>query len=178
MIKRTTFLLLAALCITPGFAAEGEKRLQAKDSGSPDAISTSPKPSEAINLKISYKMKLDASESVGSFVTQSGAQSNNVVREGAYNAHQPDGSGERRTDDNKRGIIVNCLPILMKGKIAHMELQTEMIEPLEPSTDSKAASIKTFQYQGMFLAALGRTIVLVDAPDRHLEMTVEELPAK
>jgi|GEM_PF-2591766 len=162
MIKKTAFLLLAAVCAAPGFArAEAHPGAKAA------------KAAEGINVKISYKMKLDGQESSGSFVTQSGTQTNNVLKEEA--PCEADASTGKKAH-NGRGAIVNALPILTAGGKASVELQAEMTEPLDAG--GKAGQVKTFQYQGTFSAELGRTIVLVDAPDRHFELEIEELPAK
>jgi hypothetical protein len=170
MTKRTLFLLSAALCAAPVLGAEAEKA--APLAASP--VSSASAPSEKANLKISYRMKLDSLESAGSFVTQSGTQSNNVEREDV--PYELDSAAERKIAFNKHGAIINALPKLSaKGARATVEMQAELTEPLEPATTAKATALKTFQYQGTFTVELGRRIVLVEGPDRRLELVVEEL---
>jgi hypothetical protein len=174
MIKKTALLVLAALCVAPAFA--GEEENPQSTSVPSHSAGASARSGGGINLKISYKMKLDAVESVGSFVTESGTQCNNVLKEDA--PYVSDETGEKKPGSNRHGAIVNAVATAAAGKKAGVKLQAEMTELLEPAAGTKAAPVKTFQYQGTFTVELGRSIVLVDGPDRRLEMTVEELSFK
>ena len=215
MTGRKIFVMLAAVWLAPGFAAAGEKPPRRAQAGVPDVVASSANASEEVNLKISYRMRLDALESSGSVIVQSGAQTNSVVKEDV--SYPSDAAGGVRADDArrgaggvlaqpgtqpnnavkadvpapsdaaagksveyaKRGAVLNCLPTLVaKGKKANVQLQAEMNVPLAALANEKTPRVKLFQYQSTFLVELGRTLVLADGPDRHLEVMVEALPAQ
>lgn len=145
--------LMAAALAMPGLGQAAVKKAAPKSA------------TDAVDLKISFKIRLDAVESDGSFVTASGTQ-NNFVLGGTTPVSADDG---KSIVQKKYGTIVNCLPQLVGKSKANVQTQIELSRPLDHG------SVKTMQYQGEFNVPLGQWVVLVEGSDRHVEMKIEEL---
>jgi len=133
-----------------------------------------PQPKDAANYKISFMIKVQGLESAGNFVVHEGAQVN-YVRGGEtpYEVANKQGTG---IEFKKHGTIVNCLPVAVPDSDrVILQCQFELSGAIAPATSLKVRPIETFQLQTEFSAQRGKTVVLVDEADRHLEVKVEEL---
>lgn len=112
------------------------------------------------NYKISFKMKAEDLEGAGSFLVEGGHQ-------GSYNVG---------AESPKRVLTANCVPSALANEPnVRLECQFELSGALPAEDGKKPKEPVTLQYQGTFVARLGRTLVLVDAPLRHLEIVVEDM---
>ena len=143
-----------------------------KKSFSPKASST---PFSDINLKISFKLKFKRLESSGNFTVQSGTQANYVI--GGDDPVEISNAQGKGVEFKKHGTIVNILPIVQPDSDrVDAQWQSEISGPLAPETSLKVNPIATFQIQTEFTVTLGKTIVLVDEPDRRVEVKIEPAP--
>jgi len=135
---------------------------------------SSPKETTA-NLLISFKLKSSLREASGRFVVGSGNQSNYIA--GGEVANTVKNSQGKGVEFKKHGVIVNCLPVLSAdSRRVRAECQFEVSGPGRKNADLDAWDIDTFQYQAGFTAELGKTLVLVDEPDRRVELTITLAP--
>jgi hypothetical protein len=127
------------------------------------------------NLSVSFKLRNSQREASGRFVVGNGSQANYV--NGGELAKAVQLSQGKGLEYKKHGVIVNCLPILSAdGRRANMECQFEISGPGNKNPDLDAWDLVTFQYQSSFTAELGKPLVLVDEPDRRVEITVSLAP--
>jgi hypothetical protein len=142
----------------------------------PAAAAPLPAPKEAsANLVFSFKLKNGLREAAGRFLVGNGNQSNYVAGgEVAKTIQAAQGKG---VEYKKVGVIVNCLPTLHPdGRHARVECQFEISGPGRKNPDLDAWDIDTFQYQAGFMAELGKPLVLVDEPERRVELTIALAP--
>ena len=128
-----------------------------------------------MNLKFSFKLKFKQMENVGNFVVQSGTQANYVLGgEIPVEVEHAQGKG---IEFKRHGTIVNVLPVVRPDSDkVDIQLQCELSGPLPPETSLRVNPIATFQYQTAFVATLGKTLVLIDEPDRRVEVTIDTVP--
>jgi hypothetical protein len=140
------------------------------------AVPAGAAPKEAsANIAVVFKIKNTLREAAGRFVVGNGSQANYV--NGGELAKAVQTSQGKGLEYKKHGVIVNCLPILSAdGRRANMECQFEISGPGNKNPDLDAWDLVTFQYQSSFTAELGKTLVLVDEPDRRVEITVSLAP--
>ncbi len=163
---RTIPLSASLLCLSVTAFAASLPRLPAK------ALSVKTNAEESVNFRISFKIKDGELENAGSFVVMSESQANYII--GGEKVVEVDMPSGKAVEFKKHGTIVNCLPVAKPDSaLVRAECQFELSGPLGPVGTLKARPISTFQLQTSFEAALGRTLVLVDEPTRHLEVKVE-----
>ena len=135
---------------------------------------SAPKEASA-NIVITFKLKSALREASGRFVVGNEQQANYVTGgELAKTVQNKQGKG---LEYKKHGVIINCLPILEADrKRVRAECQFEISGPGRKSPDFDAWDLDTFQYQAGFTAELGKPLVLVDEPDRHVEVTLSLTP--
>ncbi|MCX5787523.1 MAG: hypothetical protein NTX64_03280 [Elusimicrobia bacterium] len=178
-----TIAALTAVLSVPSFAQppnppdkKAESNLPAR---APKNRTFSPKaPSTALsdmNLKVSFKLKFKRLESSGNFTVQSGTQANYVIGgDDPVEVITKQGTG---IEFKKYGTIVNILPaVVFDSDKVDAQLQAELSGPQAPETSLKVNPISTFQIQTEFTITLGKTIVLVDEPDRRVEIKIEPAP--
>lgn len=140
-----------------------------------DAATLRPPKDVSANIVVAFKLKNALREASGRFVIGSGSQANYVVGGELTKAVQT--SQGKGLEYKKHGVIVNCLPILSPdGKRVSAELQVEISGPGRKNPDLDAWDLDTFQYQTSFTAEPGKPLVLVDEPDRRVEITVSLAP--
>lgn len=156
--------LLAVLLLSAPAAAAGTR---------PAALR--PQKDALTNVQVSFKLRNAGREVSSRFVIGSGSQANYVV--GGELAKAVQTSQGKGLEYKKHGVIVNCLPVLSPdGKRVSAELQVEVSGPGRKNQDLDAWDLDTFQYQTSFTAELGKLLVLVDEPDRRVEITVSLAP--
>jgi hypothetical protein len=130
---------------------------------------------DSANLVVAFKMKNAQREASGRFVAGNSTQANYVVGgEATKTIQSVQGKG---VEYKKHGVIVNCLPVLTgDGRRVRAEIQLEISGPGRKNPDLDAWDVDTFQYQASFTAELGKTVVLVDEPDRRIEVTLSLAP--
>ncbi len=159
----TTFVCLAVLSAS-GAGAAGAPR---------PAAPKAPPSSRPTNFRISFVLRLQDMQSAGNFVVQDGAQAN-YTRGGdaPFEVKTEKGTG---LEFKKYGTIVNCLPVSAPGgKSVAADCQFELSGPGRPETTFQVKPPMTFQLQTSFVAEIGKTTVLVDEPDRRLEVRIDE----
>lgn len=135
---------------------------------------SAPKEASA-NIFIDFKIKSTLREAAGRFLVGNEQQANYVS--GGELAKAVQVSKGKGLEYKKHGVIVNCLPVLEKdGKRVRTECQFEISGPGRKNADLDAWDLDTFQYQAGFTAELGKPIVLVDGPDRRVEVTLSLAP--
>ncbi|MBI5240239.1 MAG: hypothetical protein HY926_07180 [Elusimicrobia bacterium] len=135
---------------------------------------SAPKEASA-NIAVAFKLKNALREASGRFVVGSGNQANYVV--GGELTQTIKNSQGKGIEYKKHGVIINCLPALAgDGKRVRAECQFEISGPGRKNADLDAWDVDTFQYQTSFTAELGKAIVLVDEPDRRVEVTLSLAP--
>jgi len=135
-----------------------------------------PAPKEpSTNVVVDFKLKNALREASGRFLMGDGNQANYVAGgEVTKTIKHSQGNG---VEFKKYGVIVNCLPTLNPDRQrVSMECQFEISGPGRKNPDLDAWDLDTFQYQARFVAELGKPIVLVDEPDRRVEVTVSRAP--
>jgi hypothetical protein len=126
------------------------------------------------NLRISFKIRYKELENSGNFIVQSGTQANYVI--GGEEPREIQNAQGKGIEFKKHGIIVNVLPVLYpETDVVDTQLQCEISGPLSPVTSLQVPPIATFQLQIEFRSALGKPIVLVDEPDRRIEVKIDEV---
>ena len=129
------------------------------------------------NLKVSFKIKSRALESSGNFIIGAGKQVNYVV--GGDEPSEIATNRGKGVEFKKHGTIVNLIATVRptSGDV-DLQVQIERSGPLVG--DRKLLNVRpieTFQLQTMCTAKLGKPIVLVDEPDRRIELLVEDAPS-
>ncbi|HOX23968.1 MAG TPA: hypothetical protein PLL10_10915, partial [Elusimicrobiales bacterium] len=111
-------------------------------------------------------------ESFGNLVGLSGSQ---LTYYKAYKTLSPDKAG-KCAESAKYGTQVQCLPVELTEKpgLVRMSCHFYMSAPKQ-AADKSATTAAVFDLTNDIVAALGRTMVLVDEPDKHLELAVEKL---
>lgn len=168
--------LAALLASAPGFAAEAPPRPAGIGISAPKKTQAGAPPSEsALNFRISFRIKLDELESAGNFVVQDGSQGNYVTG-GDAPIEVQNSRGDKGLEFKKHATIVNCLPASFpEGGRVLAQCQFELSGPGRPATSFQARPPSTFQLQTSFVAALGRSLLLVDEPNRRVEIKIEPL---
>lgn len=129
----------------------------------------------SVNFTVSFKLKNGLREAAGRFLVGNGNQANYVSGgEVTKTIQTVQGKG---VEYKKVGVIVNCLPNLhADGRHATVECQFEISGPGRKNPDLDAWDVDTFQYQAGFSAELDRPLVLVDEPERRVEVTLSRAP--
>lgn len=122
------------------------------------------------NFRISFKIRSRGLESSGNFVVRDGAQGNYV--RGGEDPYEFDAGKGRGVDFKKHGTIVNCAPASAGGAVS-MSCQFELSGVLPPAGSLGARPVETFQFQSDFTLRRGETLVLIDEPDRGIEVAVD-----
>lgn len=147
-------VLVAALCAAPAWAADAKAR-------APKYITPPAAPDRAPNYKISFKMKAEDLEGAGTFLVEGGSQ-------GSYNVGAA---------NPKRVLTANCIPMAVTEQdLIRAECQFELSGALPAEDAKKQSEPVSFQYQGAFIVRPGKPLVLVEAPMRRLEVSIEEVP--
>lgn len=123
------------------------------------------------NYRVAFRMKLAELERSGNFTVQDGAQANYVLG-GDTPTEAQNSRGEKGIEFKKHGTIVNC--IVTGGGRLNAQCQFEISGPLPPQTSLKVNPIATLQLQTTFTAEKGKPLLLVDEPDRRIEITITE----
>lgn len=144
-------LLLSLLLAAPAFAAEKKG------------------PSQGVNYRISFSMKLGDIERVGNFLVQDEHQANYVS--GGERAVEEGPSAAMR----KESTIVNCVPVAVAEKADHVyvECQFELVGPAR-AEKNKPRGVASFQYQTALVLKKGRSHVLIDEPEKRVELMIED----
>jgi hypothetical protein len=168
--------IASALCFA--MAASAAAELKPIGQGFKEAVEKITAPSSDVNFKISFKIKTDELESAGNFVAHNASQAN--YAKGGDSPVELESSKEHKgVEFKKYGTIVNCLPVAVPDSDkVDAQCQFELSGPLRPVTSLKVNPITSFQYQAEFTVQKGRRIVLVDEPDRRVEVKIEELAAE
>jgi hypothetical protein len=132
-------------------------------------------PRESMNLRLSFKLRYKNLESSGNFIVQNGTQANYVLGgEQPFEIANAQGKG---IEFKKHGAVVNVLPVIdPNADKVDVQWQSEISGPLEPETSLKVNPVASFQVQTEFIVPIGKTIVLVDEPDRRIEARFEPAP--
>jgi hypothetical protein len=130
-------------------------------------------PPPPVQYEISFSLRLKELNASGNFQTLDGTQVN-YVRGGEQPMVSETASG-KTVDFKKHGVIVNCLPKSRPDGLVDLQCQFELSGPTAPQTEFKVRPVETFQYQAEFLARPGRPSVLVDEPDRRVEVGVKKV---
>jgi len=148
-------MALVAVLAGGGFAGEG-KAVPAE---------------KPVNLKVAFLVRARDLESAGNFVVRSGEQSS--YTKGGETPFEVESPGGRGVEYKKHAVVVNCVPLVGPGPgLVSAQLQIELSGPLRPSGALQARPVETFQLQTTFTVRAGTTIVLVDEPDRRVEVTI------
>lgn len=126
------------------------------------------------DLRISFKLRFKDLHAEGNFVTESGTQANYVQGgEVPWETSSPQGKG---IEFKKYGVIVNVLPFIKPDAedVVDAQMQIELSGPVASKNSLNVPEIATFQLQNEFSTSLGKTVVLVDEPDRRIEVTIAE----
>jgi hypothetical protein len=127
------------------------------------------------NFRISFKLRSHELQAAGNFTVADGAQANYVVG-GERPEETPDAGGKPVVDFKKHGLIVDCVPTRRPSDgLVDVQCQFELTGVLPPTGAAKARPTETFQYQTDFSIKPGSSLVLVDEPDRRVELKLEEL---
>lgn len=124
-------------------------------------------------LKVSFKLRFNDMEKTGNFLVLNATQSNYVV--GGDEPWVFENSQGKGVEFKKHGTIVNMLPAVnpIDPKMVDAQIQVELSGPGRSMTELKVPPVTTFQLQTEYQAPLGRKMVLVDEPDKRVEVTVE-----
>lgn len=127
----------------------------------------------APQYRVSFVLKAGGLEYASSFVLQDGAQANYI--DGGEVSQEFDSGRGKSIEFKKRGVIVNCVAVENpndKSRV-HAECQFEISGPVKSAT--RAADIATFQFQTAFEVEKGRTLFVVDGPEKRIEVTIVEI---
>ncbi|HAH08453.1 MAG TPA: hypothetical protein DCM05_18330 [Elusimicrobia bacterium] len=143
----------------------------------PDASAPFPAPDEPEQpmFKVSFKIRFEGLEGSGNFAVRGATQSNYVV--GGDTPFVIENAAGKGLEFKKHGTIVNILPVLDPSKpdTVDSQIQIEISGPGKPTTELKALPVQTFQLQTEFLSTLGKKAVLVDEPNKRVEVLIEVL---
>lgn len=125
-------------------------------------------------FRVSFKLQDRELKASGNFVVESGTQANYSI--GGDEPFEHQNAGGVGVEFKKVAAIINVLPAFVPGTdIVDCQWQSELSGPLAPKGSLKVQPISTFQLQTEFRVALGKTIVLVDEPDRRVEAVFTEI---
>jgi len=169
----TAICLTLAAFISGADAADTPKPQTAQKSK--NAVSSTTTSQVKTNYKISFAIAMDGMERAGNFIVGGGTQGNYVY--GGENPLEVTlGDGKKVVDFKKFGTIFNCLVTKFSPGLVNIQMQIEVSGPVaDNSTTLKTPAIKTFQIQTEITLGLGRSMLLVDEPDRRIEIKIEEL---
>ena len=166
----SSFLLIAAAALTPAAAQNPRPKHFPSELKAPAA-----KAGNTANFRIHFKLRSHELEGAGNFVVADRAQSNYVAG-GEYPEEVANGRGEKGVEFKKHALIVNCVPAGQPdGDSVQVQCQFELSGPLPPVGSLKVRPIETFQYQTDFMIKRGQTLVLIDEPDRRVELKLDEV---
>lgn len=148
-------IVAVGVLYVPGMAADKPK--MAGNAEKESAMSA--RSGTGANYKIYFKIRLGGIERAGSVLALNGIQTN-------YTAKSPVSLEGVKTTTS---IVANFLPVFADNE---MEVQVQFEASAE---DGTLADNIMVQYQGEFRAAKGKTVVLIDEPDKHVELMVEDL---
>ena len=86
------------------------------------------------------------------------------------------GNGTKAIEYKRFNTIANATLVKDSGSgRVRVECQFELSGSLSPVGEGtlQAQPVASFQYQSSFYATLGKTIVLVDEPGRHIEVQID-----
>src|SRR5205823_310171 len=110
--------------------------------------------------------------SSGNFRVLNQTQANYVL--GGDQPFEVETANGKGVEFKKFGTIVNVLPAIKPDTdIVDSQLQIELSGPLAAQGALKVRPVATFQLQTEFSAPLGKTVLIVDEPDRRVEVRFE-----
>lgn len=154
--------LLAAAACAPLTAAAAIKQEQP-----PAESSTAP-----ANFKISFSFRVEGVEASGNMVAL------NASKVSYQKALVPQKNGKKgRKEAPKYGTVVECLPVQLPGTagLVKMSCLFQMSAP-KPGKKSERETAVQFDLNTDFTATPGQPMLLVDEPDKRIEITVERAP--
>lgn len=172
-----------ALCLAaPSFALPPDKPMRGPGAAGGDAKSPAPapvkelkNPSIGVDYKVTFSLKNGTRAESGSFILGEGAQSNYVA--GGEQPWETATDKGATVDLKKSGLIINGLVHAAGAGAVDAEFQFEMTGPQapDPASKLKVPSTSTFQYQVSFRAPLSKPFVLLEQPDRRIEVVFERI---
>ncbi len=127
----------------------------------------------APQFRVAFVMKIGTLDYASSFVLEDASQAN-YTDGGEVSYAFKDGARET-IEFKKRATIVNCVVVENPNERSRVraECQFELSGPVKSAT--RAADIATFQLQTAFEAEKGKPLLLVDGPEKRIEITITEL---
>jgi hypothetical protein len=127
----------------------------------------------APQFRVAFTLKVGQLEYSSSFVLQDASQANYI--DGGEVSREFDSGHGKTIEFKKRGVIVNCVAVENPNEKSRVraECQFEISGPVKSAT--RAADIGTFQFQTAFEAEKGKPLLLVDGPEKRVEVTITEI---
>lgn len=141
--------------------------------GGKDASSSNP---DSVNYRVSFKMKNEALSAASSFLMGSEQQAKYLqAEENPHEFESAQAPGGMGVEFKKVTAIVNCVISRAKDGVVYGDFQFELSGPVAPVGKRKSVPLRTFQYTSPIAARLGQTLVVVDGPDRRIEIRIDEV---
>jgi hypothetical protein len=127
----------------------------------------------AAQFRVAFTLKIGGLDYASSFVLQDGSQANYI--DGGEVSYVFKGEKGESIEFKKRGVIVNCVAVENPNAKSRVraECQFEISGPVKSAT--RAADVATFQLQTSFEAEKGKPLLVVDGPDKRVEVTITEI---
>lgn len=127
------------------------------------------------NLRVSFRVKLEGFEREGSFLT-SEANASNYVASGEL-PFEVAGEQGKKIEYRNFSVIVNCLPSIdaREPDWVSAQFQFEVSGPVRSPDTRAAPASKSLQLQTSVRARLGRRVLVVDEPDKRIEVKIERV---
>lgn len=133
---------------------------------------------DAANYRVSFKMKNDILSAASSFLMGTEQQAKYLqTGEDPYESEnvQNNAPSVVGVEFKKVTAIVNCVISRAKDGVVYADFQFELSGPVTAVGKRKAIPVRTFQYASPIAVRLGQTLVVVDGPDRHIEIRIDEV---
>jgi len=170
-MKNHPIMTLSLMLGLASFGAAQEARPRAV----PPLKEHGPGSEKLANFRISFKISANGLEASGSFVVRDRSQSNYVS--GGETPYATGDETRRAVDFKKHGVIVNCIPY-SAGDAVSMTCQFELSGALPAEGPLGTRSVESVQFQSEFTMRRGETLVLVDGPEKRIEVSLDEVPTK
>jgi hypothetical protein len=127
----------------------------------------------AAQFRIAFVMKAGGLEYSSSFVVQDGSQAN-YIDAGEVSWESDSGRG-KTIEFKKRGVIVNCVAVENPNERSRVraECQFEITGPVKSAT--RAQDVASLQFQTAFEVEKGKSLLVVDGPEKRVEVTITEI---
>ncbi|NLO91186.1 MAG: hypothetical protein GX410_04245 [Elusimicrobia bacterium] len=165
MKNKTQPIMLCAAVLASALWAAPRAAASESAPAAPAAQAQAP----SANLRISFTFKVEGVQVSGNMVAL------NNTKASYQKAVLPKKSAKKDKDAPVYGTMAECLPSLLAGQPEQVKMSC-LFQMSAPKPGGKAGELVRFELNSDFMARPGQALLLVDEPDKRLEVTVSRLP--